>query len=43
MLEIGQKLPGFQVTDHTGRPFTNDHLGGRWTVLWWFPAAYTPG
>lgn len=43
MLEVGERLPSFTVVDHTGRSFTNDDLSGRWAVLWWFPAAYTPG
>lgn len=43
MLPPGTTLPEFTVLDHEGRPLHSRHLGGGWTVLWWYVKADTPG
>jgi len=43
MLEPGSRLPHFTATDHLGRPFDSAGLAGRWSVLWWYVQADTPG
>lgn len=43
MLEVGAPAPEFTVPDHTGKPFRlSDHRGRR-VLLWFYPAADTPG
>jgi peroxiredoxin len=43
MLTEGMKLPDFEAVDQHGRRVTHRDLQGRWTVLWWFVKADTPG
>ena len=43
MLDPGQALPNFTVVDQVGAVRTKNDLLGAWTVLFWFPAAFTPG
>mgnify|MGYP001045175568 CR=1 FL=1 len=33
VLDPPKPLPSFQLIDHTGNPFTNEHLQGRWTFV----------
>ena len=43
-VEPGQGLPEFaQVVDASGAPVTQDQLVGKWTVMWFYPAAQTAG
>jgi peroxiredoxin Q/BCP len=42
MLEPGADAPSFTLADQHGEPATFP-LPGRWTVLWWFVRADTPG
>lgn len=39
----GSTLPEFTVLDHEGQPRTRADLLGSPTVLWFYPAADTPG
>lgn len=43
MIEPGTALPQFNLVDHNGNSVTKDDLLGRWTVLWWYVKADTPG
>jgi thioredoxin-dependent peroxiredoxin len=43
VLNAGDQAPDFSVVDQDGTPITLADLLGKWTVLWWFPAAGTPG
>lgn len=43
MLEPGTALPRLSLTDDHGDHLTSDDLRGRWTVLWWYVKADTPG
>jgi cytochrome oxidase Cu insertion factor (SCO1/SenC/PrrC family) len=43
MLEPGTPLPHFTATDDQGRPFDSQDLLGKWTALWWYVQADTPG
>jgi peroxiredoxin Q/BCP len=43
MLEVGSEAPGFTVADQEGQSFTLADQRGRWTLLWWYPKASTPG
>ncbi len=43
MLEPGAAIPQLSLTDDTGNRVTSDDLRGRWTVLWWYVKADTPG
>lgn len=43
MLEVGQKAPEFTATDHTGETVRLSDLAGKYVVLWFYPAADTPG
>jgi cyanobactin maturation PatA/PatG family protease len=40
---VGELAPDFMVTDHTGRPVRLRDNRGRSVVLWFYPAAETPG
>jgi cytochrome oxidase Cu insertion factor (SCO1/SenC/PrrC family) len=37
------ELPVFELVDHRGRVVTKADLLGRWTVIWWYVKADTPG
>ena len=42
-LEVGDKAPGFQLRDHTGRIIKlGDYLGKENVVLAFLPGAFTP-
>jgi peroxiredoxin Q/BCP len=43
MLQPGEIAPDFAVPDHTGRTVRLSDLRGREVVLWFYPAADTPG
>ncbi len=42
-LSPGQTAPDFTLTDHTGRPVSLHDLRGRKVVVFFYPAAMTPG
>lgn len=42
-LEPGDVAPDFALRDHRGREHRLSDLRGRWVVLWYYPAAETPG
>ncbi len=42
-LSAGQPAPDFSLTDHTGRQVTLSGLRGRKVVVFFYPAAMTPG
>lgn len=42
-LEAGSKVPEFSVTDDGGRTFTAADLAGEGAVVYFYPAAFTPG
>jgi thioredoxin-dependent peroxiredoxin len=39
----GDRAPAFTVPDQDGNPVSLSDFAGRWVVLWWYPAASTPG
>jgi peroxiredoxin Q/BCP len=39
----GDRAPAFTVPDQDGNPVSLPDYTGRWVVLWWYPAASTPG
>ena len=43
VLNPGDPAPKFSVEDQDGEPFSDSDLRGKWTVLWWYPIANTPG
>ena len=43
MLQIGDKMPAFSVTDETGRTVTERDLLGQKTVIYFYPKDSTPG
>ena len=43
MLEEGVAAPTFRLPDHDGNPVSLGDFEGKWVVLWWYPAASTPG
>lgn len=43
VLNPGDPAPQFSVADQDGEPFSDANLGGKWTVLWWYPIANTAG
>lgn len=43
LLDVGDSAPDFAVTAHTGETVKLSDLRGRWVVLWFYPAADTPG
>ena len=42
-LEIGQTAPAFTLKDHNGEPVSLGDFAGRKTILYFYPAALTPG
>ena len=42
-LETGQIAPAFTLNDHTGRPVSLSDFAGRRLVIFFYPAAMTPG
>ena len=43
-LQVGEKAPSFQAMDQDGKPWKlQDHTGGRYLVLYFYPAAMTGG
>ena len=43
MLAEGSPAPDFSLPDQHGNTVSLADLRGRWTVLWWFPKAFTAG
>ncbi len=43
MLQIGDKMPAFTVTDETGKTITERDMLGRKTVIYFYPKDSTPG
>ena len=39
----GERAPAFTVPDQSGNDVSLADFAGRWVVLWWYPAASTPG
>ena len=42
-LEAGEPAPGFRLSDSTGAPHSLEDYRGRKVVLYFYPAAMTPG
>jgi len=42
-LETGQTAPAFTLSDHNGRPVSLSDFAGRNLVIFFYPAAMTPG
>jgi peroxiredoxin Q/BCP len=42
-LETGQTAPAFTLTDHAGRPVSLSDFAGRNLIIFFYPAAMTPG
>jgi peroxiredoxin Q/BCP len=43
VITVGSDAPDFTQTAHTGESVTLSKLRGKWVVLWFYPAASTPG
>ena len=43
MNKVGDRAPEFDVVDHTGKRQRLSDYRGRNVVLWFYPAADTPG
>jgi thioredoxin-dependent peroxiredoxin len=43
MQNVGDTAPDFEVSDHTGTLRRLSDYRGRTVVLWFYPAAETPG
>ena len=41
--EEASPAPAFTLPDQDGKPVSLEDFAGRWVVLWWYPAASTPG
>ena len=42
-LEAGQKAPGFTLENHDGNPFSLSSFAGKKAIVYFYPAASTPG
>lgn len=42
-LEAGQKAPGFTLENHDGTPFSLSSFAGKKAIVYFYPAASTPG
>lgn len=43
MLEPGTPLPAFTAADDDGNTVESGSWHGKWTVVWWYVKADTPG
>jgi peroxiredoxin Q/BCP len=43
MLEPGDVAPPFTATTHEGKEVRLSDFAGKRVLLWWYPAASTPG
>jgi peroxiredoxin Q/BCP len=42
-INVGDTAPDFTVTTHEGKALSLDELRGRKVLIWFYPAADTPG
>lgn len=42
-LKVGDAAPNFTTKTHTGQPFDLQSRAGKWTILYFYPKADTPG
>lgn len=42
-VDLGQSVPDFTVKNHKGKDFSMNSRKGKWTVLYFYPKAGTPG
>ena len=42
-LEAGQKAPAFTLNNHDGKPFSLSSFAGKKAIVYFYPAASTPG
>ncbi len=42
-LKAGDPAPAWQAMDHTGQSHSSDSLAGQRYLIWFYPAADTPG
>lgn len=42
-IKVGGAAPVFKTVDHEGKPFDLQERKGKWTVLYFYPKADTPG
>ncbi len=42
-LQTGDKMPAFNLQDHTGADVSNTDIAGRKAVIYFYPKAFTPG
>ncbi len=43
MLAEGDLAPDFDLPAHDGSRVKLSALAGKWVLIWWYPAADTPG
>jgi peroxiredoxin Q/BCP len=43
MLAEGDLAPDFDLPAHDGSHVKLSSLAGKWVLMWWYPAADTPG
>jgi peroxiredoxin Q/BCP len=43
MVDAGKSFPAWKLTDHTGTSVSSDQLAGKAYLVWFYPAAMTPG
>ena len=43
MLNVGDRAPDFEATDHEGNKVKLGDFAGKRVVLWFYPKADTPG
>jgi peroxiredoxin Q/BCP len=42
-IKVGEPAPDFSVTTHEGKTLSLDQLRGHKILIWFYPAADTPG
>jgi peroxiredoxin len=43
LLHEGAAFPEFSLTDHLGQIISSENLKGKYSILWFYPIADTPG
>ena len=43
MLDVGDPMPEWSLSDHTGKTVSSKDLAGKTYLLWFYPKAQTPG